>query len=451
MVATANDEAMAGAGETEQVIDLKASRTALITGSVGHLIEWYEFAVYGYLSPYIAKQFFPNSSASAGLVSTFLVFALAFVMRPLGAVIFGRLTDKLGRRPILVTIILMMTLATTIIGILPSTASIGMTATVFLVLCRIVQGISGGGEMGGAVSLTVENAPEGKRGLYASWSFVGTNMGVCFGGAVATILSAIYSPAEMQSWAWRIPFIAALPLGVVALYIRTKVDETPHFKRVLKARAKDPSLNALAPTTIRYTTGYLLATGGVLSVYCAIGNVFMVAMPSYLALAFKMPSSQAYFLSLVTGVTGGATMPLFGWLSDRYGRRSMLMIGAAGTLFLSYPMYMMMASGFAGGLVALFIAGILIGATGGPMPSFLSERFPTRHRGSGVAIVYGVVVAVFGGSAPTIITWLLRVTKDPLAAAYYTTAVGLISVVSLLAVRAEEAKRGKTHLRPLED
>lgn len=436
-------------GETVQVIDLRASRRALISGSVGNLIEWYEFAIYGYMAPYIAKQFFPSGTPLTAIMATFMVFALAFFMRPLGAIIFGRLTDKIGRRSVLVSIIILMTVATTLIGLLPTAAAIGGWATVLLVLCRIGQGLSGGGEMGGAVSLMVENAPEDQRGLYGSWSFVGTVLGFVLGGAVATLLTLTVSTATMEAWGWRIPFLIALPMGAIALYIRTQVDETPHFKRVQAKRSI--SGDALAPSVIKYTPAYLLVTAGVVIVYNAVGNVFMVGMPTYLSSAFKVPPVQAYLLTLVTGLVGALSMPLFGALSDRVGRRPVLFAGALGTIILSYPLYMLMGTGFNGGLLALFIAGILIGMVGGPLPAFLSERFPTRHRGMGVAVVYAITVAIFGGSSPYVTTWIFQATGDPLAAAYYTTACGFISLIAIAAWHAGQTNRRIEHLAPLED
>jgi MFS family permease len=435
--------------DTIQVIDLKASSRALIAGSLGNLIEWYEFAIYGYMAPYIARQFFPSGTALAAIMATFMVFALAFFMRPLGAVIFGRLTDKIGRRSVLVTIIILMTIATTCIGLLPTAEAIGGWAAVLLVVCRIVQGLSGGGEMGGAVSLMVENAPEGKRGLYGSWSFVGTVFGFVLGGAMATVLAMILPASTMEAWGWRIPFLLALPLGAVALYIRTRIDETPHFKRVQARRLS--GRDSLAPNPIAYTPAYLLVTAGIVVVYNAVGNVFMVGMPTYLSRAFQMPPVEAYFLTLVTGLVGGLSMPLFGALSDRIGRRPVLLAGALGTVVLSYPLYVLMGTGFNGGLLALFVAGILIGLVGGPLPALLSERFPTRHRGMGVAVVYAITVAIFGGSSPYVITWILQVTGDPLAAAYFTALCGVISVIAMLAWHAGQADKRIEHLAPLED
>lgn len=440
---------------TIQVIDIKASRRALVAGSLGNLIEWYEFAIYAYMVPLIAPVFFPSDDPVASILSTFAVLAMAFFMRPIGAVIFGRLTDRIGRKPVLIVIILLMTAGTAAIGLLPGAAQIGSWAAVLLVICRLVQGLSGGGEMGGAVSLMVENAPPGKRGLYGSWSFASTTFGFVVGATVATLLTLALPADQLAEWGWRLPFLFAIPLGGIALYIRLRVDETPHFKRVLAERALEsaagegaaPVRRTAAPR--RYTFSYLLITIAVLVVYNAVGNTFQVGMPSYLSTAYGMEFLAAYLLALITGLTGAVTMPIFGALSDRVGRQPVLLGGSIATLILSYPLYWLVDQGVAGGIVALFIAGLLIGVLGGPMPAFLAERFPTRHRATGVAVVYALSVAVFGGFAPYIITWIYSVTNDPLAAAYYTIGCAIISVIGGIAWKVTSTHR--VHNEPLED
>jgi MHS family proline/betaine transporter-like MFS transporter len=429
---------------TETVLDLEKSRRALVAGSLGNLIEWYEFAIYAYMAPIIAPLFFPSENPTASILSTFLLFALAFFLRPIGAVIFGRMTDRIGRKPVLALIIGFMTVATTCIGLLPTHQAIGVLAPILLTLCRIGQGLSAGGEMGGAVSLMVESAPANKRGVYGSWSFVGTTLGFVLGGGVATLLAVLLSDDAMSSWGWRIGFLLAAPMGIIVFYLRMKVDETPHFKQVkVELDAEDQS--TLTNDTRRPLT-YLLTTLGVVVVYNAVGNTFMVGMPTFLSTSFDMSFERSYFLALVTGLAAGLTMPLFGALSDRVGRRPVLLVGSILVVALSYPLYCMLQLGFGGGLIALVIAGILIGAVGGPMPAFLSERFRTRNRATGVSVTYALSVAVFGGTAPYIITWLASTTGDPLSAAYYTLGCALISVVALLTIRGAQRNQYREEL-----
>ncbi|MFE5700007.1 MFS transporter [Rhodococcus koreensis] len=426
---------------TEMVLDLRKSRKALVAGSLGNLIEWYEFAIYAYMAPIIAPLFFPSENPTASILSTFLLFALAFFLRPIGAIIFGRMTDRMGRKPVLAMIIALMTVATTCIGLLPTHSAIGIVAPLLLTLCRIAQGISAGGEVGGAVSLMVESAPADKRGLYGSWSFVGTTLGFVLGGGVATVLAVLLSDDAMAQWGWRIGFLLAAPMGIIVLYLRLKVDETPHFRQVAVEIAAGEL--PVSDDNSRRPLSYLLATLGVVVVYNAVGNTFMVGMPTFLSTSYDMSFERSYFLALVTGAVAGATMPLFGTLSDRVGRRPVLMFGSVAVVLLSYPLYYMLKLGFGGGLIALVIAGILIGVVGGPMPAFMSERFRTRNRATGVSVTYALSVAVFGGTAPYIITWLASTTGDPLSAAYYTLGCAAISVAALLTVRG--AQRNQHH------
>ncbi|WP_087561697.1 MFS transporter [Rhodococcus sp. NCIMB 12038] len=429
---------------TELVLDVNKSRKALVAGSLGNLVEWYEFAIYAYMAPIIAPLFFPSENPTASILSTFLLFALAFFLRPIGALIFGRMTDRIGRKPVLALIIALMSVATTCIGLLPTHEAIGVLAPLLLTLCQIAQGISAGGEMGGAVSLMVESAPANKRGVYGSWSFVGTTLGFVLGGGVATLLAVLLSEDAMASWGWRIGFLLAAPMGIVVLYLRLKVDETPHFKQV-KVEAETGELPSPEIAGRRPLT-YLLTTLGVVVVYNAVGNTFMVGMPTFLSTSYDMSFERSYFLALVTGLIAGLTMPLFGAVSDRIGRRPVLLFGSIAVVVLSYPLYYMLKLGFGGGLVALIIAGILIGVVGGPMPAFLSERFRTRNRATGVSVTYALSVAIFGGTAPYIITWLASATGDPLSAAYYTLGCAAISAVALLTIRGTQRNQHREEL-----
>ncbi|QYB02138.1 MFS transporter [Rhodococcus sp. USK10] len=429
---------------TATVLDLKKSRRALVAGSLGNLIEWYEFAIYAYMAPIIAPLFFPSENPTASILSTFLLFALAFFLRPIGAVVFGRMTDRIGRKPVLALIIGLMTVATTCIGLLPTHETIGVLAPLLLTLCRIGQGLSAGGEMGGAVSLMVESAPANKRGVYGSWSFVGTTLGFVLGGGVATLLAVLLSDDAMSSWGWRIGFLLAAPMGIIVFYLRMKVDETPHFKQVKVEQ--DGAADVVDTTAARRPLAYLLTTLGVVVVYNAVGNTFMVGMPTFLSTSFDMSFERSYFLALVTGLAAGLTMPLFGALSDRVGRRPVLLVGSILVVVLSYPLYYMLKLGFGGGLIALVIAGVLIGVVGGPMPAFLSERFRTRNRATGVSVTYALSVALFGGTAPYIITWLASATGDPLSAAYYTLGCAAISVIALLTIRGAQLHQHREEL-----
>lgn len=429
-----------------QVIDVKASRRAIVAGSLGNLVEWYEYALYGYMAPIIAVLFFPTGDGVAGLLATFSLFALAFFLRPVGAAIFGRFADRSGRRAVLVLVIGLMSAATALIGVLPTYAQIGIWAPVLLTLLRVIQGLAAGGEFGGAVSLMVEYAPPGKRGLYGSWSFFTTVMGFVFGAGAATILIALLSDEALVTWGWRVGFLLAAPMGLIALYMRLRVDETPQFR---KATASPTEPGPTAATAVEPGGGLVkqvLTTVGIVVVYSCTGYTFMVLMPTYLSKTLGMPLEQSYLLTLINGTVAGLVVPFAGAWSDRVGRRPVMLVGTVGTIVLSYPMFLMLTGGFAAALAALVVAGILIGLVGGPLPALLSERFPTRSRVTGVSLAYALSVALFGGTAPFIITALVSTTGSSLAAAYYTIACGLITLVTLLALRGRT-----THVDPLRD
>jgi MFS family permease len=433
--------------DADQVIDLAASRRALVAGSLGNLVEWYEYALYGYMAPIVAALFFPIGDGVAGLLATFSLFALAFFLRPVGAAIFGRFADRSGRRPVLVLVIGLMSAATALIGLLPTYAQIGVWAPLLLTVLRVVQGLAAGGEFGGAVTLMVEYAPPGRRGLYGSWSFFTTVIGFVFGAGMATVLISVMSDEALVSWGWRIGFLLAAPMGLIALYLRLRVDETPRFRKITRLDA--PAVGTPAPTT-DLPRGRLLrqvlTTVGIVVVYSCTGYTFMVLMPTYLSKTLGMPLEQSYLLTLINGTVAGIVVPFAGSWSDRIGRKPVMLVGTVGTILLSYPLFAMLKNGFAAALVALIVAGVLIGLVGGPLPALLSERFPTRSRVTGVSLAYALSVAIFGGTAPFIITALVAATGNSLAAAYYTIACSLITLLTLLLMRQRAV-----HIDPLRD
>lgn len=439
-----------GTTPARRVIDVRASRRALVAGSIGNLVEWYEYALYGYMAPVIAELFFPTDDSVAGLLATFSLFALAFFLRPVGAAVFGRFADRAGRRPVLVLIITLMSAATALIGVLPTYAVIGIWAPLLLTVLRVVQGLAAGGEFGGAVSLMAEYAPPGKRGLYGSWSFFTTVIGVVLGAGMATVLIVVLSADTLVFWGWRIGFLMAAPMGLIALYLRIRVDETPSFRAVsntaITVSAAAATAKVAAGSGQSGLVRQVLTTVGVVVVYSCTGYTFMVLMPTYLSKTLGMSLEQSYLLTLINGAVAGLVVPFAGAWSDRVGRRTVMLVGTVGTIVLSYPLFLMLRGGFVAALAALIVAGILIGLIGGPLPALLSERFPTRQRVTGVSLAYALSVALFGGTAPFIITAVVSATGNSLAAAWYTVACGLITLVTLLVLR-----RSAAHLEPLRD
>ncbi|WP_330294682.1 MFS transporter [Streptomyces sp. NBC_00503] len=414
---------------------------ALVAGSVGNFIEWYEFGVYGYFATVIAAHFFTpeGGSAVAGLVRTYASFALAFFFRPVGAALFGRLGDRIGRRPTLVLVICLMTAATTLIGALPTYASIGAAAPCLLTLLRIVQGLSAGGEFGGAVSVMTESAPPGRRGLYGAWQSFTVSLGLLAGAGTAALLAAVLTTAQLDGWGWRLPFLLTLPLGLVALCLRLALDETPAFTAAVGDRS-EPVRRPPAGETVRAVA---LGAGRLMG-WSAAGYTFLVVLPSYLQSTLGASFQQALAATALANLGFAASILPAGLLSDRIGRRPVMVAGALLVAVLALPLLNLVQDTgtpvYAKG-AALFGAGAAVGLMAGPGPAMLAEMFPTTVRYTGLGLAYALSNAVFSGSAGLIITELVQWTGDTDIPAYYAAAACAVSAAALLTLRGDDHER----------
>ncbi|MDR3434375.1 MAG: MFS transporter [Rouxiella aceris] len=429
--------------EHSQAVTAGQATRALVAGSVGNFIEWYEFGVYGYLATVIAGNFFTlqGQSGLTGLLLTYASFALAFFCRPIGAIIFGRIGDRIGRKPTLIAVVLLMTLATTMIGLLPTYAAIGVAAPLLLTLMRMLQGLFAGGEFGGAVSLMTEFAPPGKRGLYGAWQSFTVSLGLLCGVGLVALLAYGLGSEQLTQWGWRIPFLLALPMGLVALWLRVRLDETPTFTQTKKAGV----LAAPAPLG---TTLKAIALGiGRMMGWSAGGYTFLVVMPSYLQTSLHASFLQA-LVATVLGNLGFALAILpAGLLSDKLGRKKVMIAAMLVVIVLSFPLLHLLqdsqSSLWAKG-IAVLIAGAAIGAIAGPGPAMLAEMFPTRTRYTGLGLSYSLSNAVFSGCAGLIITGLIKQTGNLDIPAWYVVATCIVSLFALMTLRRDD------HLRELE-
>jgi MFS family permease len=428
------------------------SRRALVAGSVGNFIEWYEFGVYGFLATIIAANFFSTDGGSdlEALIKTYASFALAFFFRPVGAALFGRIGDRIGRRPTLILVLLLMSGATTLIGVLPTYASIGIAAPILLTLVRILQGLSAGGEFGGAVSVMTEFAPRGRRGLYGSWQSFTVALGLLAGAGISAILASTLSAEQLSDWGWRIPFLLALPMGLIALWLRLKLEETPSFQRVEVAEHAVDQASTVAvvkPTAWEVTKAILLGIGRLMG-WSAAGYTFLVVIPSYLQSSLHATFQQALVATVLANVGFALTIIPAGALSDRIGRRPVMMVGTGLIVVLAWPLLNLLQDpngSVAAKSVGVLIAGAVVGLIAGPGPAMLSEMFPTTVRYTGLGLAYSLSNAVFSGSAGLIITALISSTGDVDIPAYYVMITCAISVVALSTLR------GKDHQRELRD
>ncbi|HFP9340669.1 TPA: MFS transporter [Raoultella ornithinolytica] len=423
-----------------------AHKRALIAGSIGNFIEWYEFAVYGFLATVIARNFFQLAGEAplTGLILTYASFAIAFFFRPLGAIIFGRIGDRIGRKPTLIIVLVMMTLATTAIGLVPVYASIGIAAPLILTGLRILQGLFAGGEYGGAVSLMTEFAPRGKRGLYGAWQSLTVALGLLAGAGIVALISVVLSPEELYAWGWRLPFFLAIPMGGVALWLRVKMEETPGFLRQQKQQQQYPQPTANVGQTLK-----AILTGiGRLMVWSAAGYTYLVIMPAYLQSSLHTGFNQALLIAVISNIGFAMTILPAGILSDKWGRRNVMVVAAVLLLILALPLLKILQAESSTLLVkalVVLVAGGLVGMLAGPGPAMLSEMFPTKVRYTGLGLAYSLSNAIFSGCAGLIITGLIKQTGNLDIPAYYVMATAVVSIFALMTLKKND------HLRSLDE
>lgn len=427
-------------------VDPAQQRRALVAGSVGNFIEWYEFGVYGFFATIIASNFFAadGGSSAESLIKTYASFALAFFFRPVGAALFGRLGDRIGRRPTLIIVLLLMSGATALIGLLPTYATIGAGAPILLTLVRILQGLSAGGEFGGAVSVMTEFAPKGRRGFYGSWQSFTVALGLLTGAGVAAILGGVLSSEQLNSWGWRIPFLLAVPMGLVALWLRLKLEETPSFRRIdTGSTTAGQPVVVTKPGAAEVAKAILVGIGRLMG-WSAAGYTFLVVMPSYLQTSLNATFQQALIATVLANVGFAVTILPAGALSDRYGRRPVMLTGTLLILVLALPLLNLLQDAEQGLTVkalAVFAAGAAVGLIAGPGPAMLSEMFPTTVRYTGLGLAYSLSNAVFSGSAGLIITSLITSTANLDIPAFYVMATCAVSAVALATLRTDDHRR----------
>ncbi|OII38850.1 MFS transporter [Plantibacter sp. MMLR14_011] len=421
------------------VISSTARRRAIVAGSVGNFIEWYEFGIYGFLATILAAQFFSDGQQTGieSLIATYASFAIAFFFRPVGAALFGRIGDRIGRKPTLILVLVMMSGATALIGILPTYASIGVAAPILLTIVRILQGLSAGGEFGGAVSVMTEFAPAGKRGFYGSWQSFTVALGLLGGAGTVALLASLLSEADLAAWGWRIAFLLAIPLGAVALFLRLRLEETPEFQKVATAdttKVAEPVVRAGAAETAK---AILLGIGRLMG-WSAAGYTFLVVMPSYLQSSLNASFQEALISTVLANAGFAATILPAGWLSDKIGRRWVMLTGTGLIVILALPLLNVLQNPDLGvgvhGL-AVFVAGAVVGLIAGPGPAMLAEMFPTSVRYTGLGLSYSISNAVFSGSAGLIITSLIASTGNVDVPAYYVMATCLVSAIAIGTLR----------------
>jgi MFS transporter, MHS family, proline/betaine transporter len=408
-------------------------RAAILAGAIGNAMEWYDFAVYVYFVPVISQLFFPAKTPVVSLLLTFSVFGVGFVMRPIGSVVFGQYGDRHGRKRALSAVIFLMAISTFVVGCLPTYATVGVFAPLLLVIARLAQGLSGGGEWGGAAAYLVEYAPPRKRGLVGSWQQVSVGSGFLLGSLTAALLNTALSPEALMSWGWRVPFLLGVAIAGVGFYLRWRLDETPVYAEAERHGevVKSPLIQAL--TTYRKQTA--LAFG--LTIHNTVGYyAVLVYITSWLTTAVNLPRSTALWIGTICLAAFVALIPLMGALSDRIGRRPLLIASCAGYVILAYPMFLLASSGnVAAAFVAQLVLVALLAVCAGPGPAVYCELFPTQVRYTALSFGYNIAVAIFGGFAPFIATGLIHWTGSILAPAFYVMAASAVTLIAMIWVK----------------
>lgn len=404
-------------------------KKVILAGFVGNALELYDYTLYGYFASILAIHFFGSQDPITALLATYGIYASGFLFRPIGAVFIGSIGDRYGRKRALEISILMMAIPTLCIGLLPTYATIGIAAPIFLTIIRLIQGMSVGGELTGSFTFLVEHADPSEKGYIGSWSVVGGSGGKVIGTLTAGILSLTMSQASLEEWGWRIPFFLGLIFAAVGFWLRQKVDETPVFQELQakKTIAKAPWKEAFSevPTL-------LLKAVGIQAISSAFVHTLFIYLPIYLKTQLNYSYSEAWFTTLIALLTSMFFMPLSGIISDRFGRWPVLFYGATAITLLALPAFLLMTQGvFTLTLATLVVMAAIFGLMHGSYPAQLSELFPARIRNSASAISYNLGVLLFGGLAPMAATTLIYLFDSPIAPVGWVIFCGIISMTTL--------------------
>lgn len=414
-------------------ISTKGLRKSVVAGSIGVFVHWFDWAVYAYLSTTLAQVFFPGQSGIAGLMAVFGVLGLSFVVRPIGALLFGHFGDRMGRKQTLSIVIVAMAGGTLMLGLLPSYTTIGLWAPAFLILARVIQGLAAGGEYGSAAAFMAEYTPARIRGFGVSWIEVGSLLGFLFASLVVYVLSTVLTTEALVSWGWRIPFLLAAPMGVIGFYIREQIEDTPDFKSL--SESGNTSKSPLKEVITRNSKETVKA-GGIEAMMNVTFYIVLVYMLTYQESVLGWSASKAALVSTLTSIIAMIVVPFSGILSDRIGRKPLLTGAAIALLVLSYPLFTVMHMDIAWAAVASTIGlGVILAVILGVHAVTCAELFPTRTRQSGMSIAYQGGTALFAGFAPFIITWLMSITGNAMVPAFYLMMIGAVGLAVMLCMQ----------------
>ncbi|MFC8952110.1 glycine betaine/L-proline transporter ProP [Streptomyces sp. NPDC057101] len=426
------------------VTDEAAVKRAVRAASLGNAMEWFDFGIYAYLAVTLGHVFFPSGNDTVQLLSSFATFAVAFLIRPLGGMVFGPMGDRLGRKKVLALTMILMAVGTFAIGLIPSYASIGFWAPVLLILFRMLQGFSTGGEYGGASTFIAEYAPDRRRGYFGSFLEFGTLAGYVGAAGLVTALTTWLGSDTMEAWGWRVPFLVAGPLGLVGLYLRLRLDETPAFQKLESDvtnvfDAADPveaTTKGDLAKIFRQQWPALILCVALVGAYNITDYMVLSYMPTYLSDELGYSETHGLLILLLVMVLLMLIITQVGRLNDRFGRKPVLMTGMLGFLFLSLPAFLLIGQGGVPAITAgMLMLGLSLVCMLGTMSAALPALFPTDVRYGSLSVGYNVSTSLFGGTTPLVITALIGWTGSNLMPAYYAMGAALVGVIAVACMK----------------
>lgn len=413
------------------------------TSMIGNLFEFYDFALFGYFAPIIGKLFFPSGHGGTELIAAFGAFAAGFLVRPLGGLFFGHIGDRYGRKKALVLSIILMAVPTALIGLLPTYDQIGMAAPLLLVLMRVFQGISLGGNYGGSITFTAEHTAPHRRGFIGSIAVTSCLVGILLGSGTAALFSSVFTEGQLQDWGWRVPFLLGILICFVGYYMRLGIPESPEYLEAKKTNngPKHPIINVFQHHGKVLTAVVLTVLLHDLSFY-----LLMVYMATYFSEVLHVAKDTALIINTISLVVVSVCTLISGWLSDKVGRKPVLMVSAFLFIVGTIPLLKLIIGagtspqGIMTILGAQIVLAMAVGAYFGPIPALMAESFPTMIRYSAVTITTNISGPLFGGVTPMIVTYLIAVTGSALVPAYYLVTGAVISFIALQFLHSKQSK-----------
>lgn len=416
------------------VVDIQTAKKSVFATGVGNAMEWFDFGLYSYLAVIISQNFFSAvQNDELKLVFTFATFAIAFLMRPVGGIIFGKIGDKLGRKVVLTTTIILMAFSTLLIGLLPTYDQIGIWAPILLLTARIIQGFSTGGEYAGAMVYIAESSPDNKRNILGSGLEIGTLTGYILASLVASLLFIVLSDEQMASWGWRIPFLLGLPLGLVGLYLRKSLEESPIFENELSNNEGQEQEEESFLSILKNHKKDIIVCFVAVAFFNVTNYMLLSYMPSYLDEIIGLSSTTGTVLITLVMIIMVPLTLMFGRLSDKIGNKTVFLIGLGGmTLLSALAFYFVNLNGLIFVSLGILILGVLLATYEGSIPGSLPTMFYTDIRYRTLSVTFNVSVSIFGGTTPLVSTWLVHQTGNNLAPGWYLTIVSIIGFLVIL-------------------